>query len=406
MKTRKLFQQNVYLKSVTATVSSVNYDSDNTIVTLDQTVFFPEGGGQSGDCGTLTKNGTVFPVIDTQEGDTGEILHIISGRTENLCPGDTVETVLDWPHRFDNMQRHCGEHILSGAVYRLFGGANKGFHMGEDSITIDISFNGDSSSGAYEKMTWEMAEAAETEANRVIWQDLPVSVDRFDTREEAEKFPLRKTLAFDEDISIVTIGSRDNPADCVACCGTHPARSGAVGLIKIYKIEPNKGMSRIYFEAGQRALTHYQNQFNTLYELGNRMSAGYDDLLRKYDAQTAKNQQLHDRLSAFRARILNAEQQRLDAEMHPGLISRYDDLTVDDLFNLGKKIGPVCQGVIALVHEPSHTAILLSNEKHCGRLVKAIAPQFSGKGGGNDSSARAFFPDKEHLEAFLSAALA
>ena len=106
-----------------------NYDSNNTLVTLDQTVFFPEGGGQSGDRGTLTKDGTVFPVVDTQEGDAEEVFHIISGRTDNLRPGDTVEAVLDWTHRFDNMQRHCGEHILSGAVYRLFGGANKGFHM-------------------------------------------------------------------------------------------------------------------------------------------------------------------------------------------------------------------------------------------------------------------------------------
>lgn len=92
----------------------------------------------------------------------------------------------------------------------------------------------------------------------------------FDSRQEAENLPLRKALAFDEDITIVCVGAVENPADCVACCGTHPSTSGQVGMVKIYKVESNKGMSRIYFEAGQRAFRQYQEKFDVLTTLENR----------------------------------------------------------------------------------------------------------------------------------------
>ena len=117
------------------------------------------------------------------------------------------------------MQRHCGEHILSGVFYSLFGGVNRGFHMGHEYMTIDISLEEDPKK---KDITWEDALAAQLEANKVIWSDAPVTVIRFDSRDKAEKMPLRKALAFDEDISIVCVGSVENAADCVACCGTHP----------------------------------------------------------------------------------------------------------------------------------------------------------------------------------------
>ena len=311
---------------------------------------------------------------------------------------------IDWAHRFDNMQRHCGEHILSGAFHRLYGGANQGFHMGEDYMTIDIAFPEDAS---YKRVTWEMALAAERDANRVIWEDVPVHIDYFDTRQQAEAYPLRKALAFEEDISVVTIGDPEDPADCVACCGTHPSSSGQVGLIKIFKIEPNKGMSRIYFEAGTRAFAKYQQQFDTLYDIGVRLSAGTEDVLAKFEAYEQRAEQTHAALAGLRSRLLDEEANALAAQMAAGLIKYYDDFTVDDIFNLGKKLSGSITGAIALVCRPANTAVLLSDgEPHCGKLVKENASTFGGKGGGNATSARAFFPDAESLAEFLSAVLA
>ena len=262
------------------------------LIQLDQTAFFPEGGGQGADHGKVRITGsekeTVFSVVDVQE-DGDLIWHTVclpdpadgsSEPTGELCTilseGCKVHCILDWDRRFEHMQRHCGEHLLSGAFYRLFGGANHGFHMGQDYMTIDIALEDQS------PVTLEMAHQAEMLANQAIWDDLPVSVSYFDTREKAEQLPLRKALAFDEAISIVTIGelsetSDTEPADCVACCGTHPSTTGQVALIKIYKVEKYKDMTRIYCDAGRKALTDYQRKHEILTNEANRYSASVEE---------------------------------------------------------------------------------------------------------------------------------
>lgn len=403
MKTDRKFQKDPYCKTTEGTVLSVNYDARGTKIVTDCTVFFPTGGGQSCDTGTLTgSDGSVYSVTDVFE-DGEAIVHVTDAPEGAFSEGDPVTMTIDWAHRFDNMQRHCGEHILSGAFHRLYGGENHGFHMGEDYITIDIAFP----PGGHDKVTWAMAETAEAEANRVITEDLPVHVNYFSTREEAEQYPSRKPIAFAEDISIVTVGDPADPADCCPCCGTHPATTGQIGLLKIYKIESNKGMSRIYFECGARAFRKYQEQFNVLYDISGRFSAGYDELLAKYEAQQAHTEALRAELSSFRSKALAAESAHIASS--PDHVFYYDDFSVDDLFNLGKQLGPAITELIVLVHKPSNTAILLSDgsdpARRCGDLVKQNAPGFGGKGGGKPSSARAFFPDRDSLEAFLKVIL-
>ena len=254
MKTRRLFREDVYMKEATAVVTGLETRGEKMLVTLDQTVFFPTGGGQSCDTGILGG----LKVVDVFE-EEDEIYHQVVFDEENqseLQIGDSVKISIDWARRFDNMQRHCGEHIMSGIFYELYGGVNRGFHMGEDYMTIDISLE---EKPEFDKITWDMAKEVELRTNMVIWQNLPVITRHFDRREDAENLPLRKALAFDEDITIVCVGSIDNPSDCVACCGTHPATAGQVGMVKIYKVENNKGMFRIYFEAGERAFRQYQD---------------------------------------------------------------------------------------------------------------------------------------------------
>ena len=281
MKTVRLFKQDVYMKTAKAQITSVSSKAGKTLITLDQTIFFPTGGGQSCDKGTIEN----INVLDVYEKDD-EIYHQIEGTENVLKLGQTVFLQLDWNHRFDNMQRHCGEHILTGIFHEKFGGVNRGFHMGDQYMTIDISLE---SNSEFDKITWDMAKQAELAANNVIWQNLPVITRLFDNKRDAENLPLRKPLAIDEDITIVCVGSIENPSDCVACCGTHPSTAGQVGLIKVYKVESNKGMFRIYFEAGKRALEKYQMQFDILTTLENQLSSGTEDLMDKYKAQHEKN---------------------------------------------------------------------------------------------------------------------
>lgn len=450
MKTRRLFKEDVYMKDAEAVVTAVTAgQGGRLLVTLDRTIFFPTGGGQSCDLGTIAGR-EVLEVYQHED----EIYHVLAGEGEPLAPGQTVALALDWERRFDNMQRHCGEHILSGIFHREFGGVNRGFHMGDNYMTIDISLE---ENPAFTEITWEMALRAELLANEAIWQNLPVTSRHFDRREEAEKLPLRKKLALNEDITIVCVGSPDNPSDCVACCGTHPDSAGQVGMIKIYKVESNKGMFRIYFEAGKRALLDYDQRFDTLTQLSEALSAGHEDVLAKYASQQEKNRLARTQLHLLKKEIIRREASSLIAEMNGSgaadaagsgvasdagaaggrtasgagaagavsggagfaaagagdktgaaggrlVVREYELLSADDISALAREIGDAIPRLLFLVQRPSMTVFLCTGAGSgldCGKLVKENAPIYGGKGGGSKTFARAIFSKAEYIPVFI-----
>ncbi len=487
MSTTKLYQNDRYLKECDAVITSVDNCShpvENNVqkvdITLDKTIFFPEGGGQSCDTGWIDS----FQVIDVQEGNSEEVIHTLLWTTDKPMPaaGDNVHCMIDWNRRFDNMQRHCGEHILSGIFYDLYGGVNRGFHMGKDYMTIDISIEeppggygictrvsgADTSVSPSQKaasdstpaesetehsdaadpagpisrapgyapeikeITYEMALAAELEANKVIWSDAPVTVMHFDSREEAAGLPLRKALAFDEDISIVCVGSPDKASDCVACCGTHPSTAGQVGLIKIYKVEKNKGMFRIYFEAGQRALKDYRMKHSMLTELSDSYSSSVEDFPDKLRAQEDRLQETKDQLSHMRKLLISKEccdlEKALTASGETALIYSPEGFSIDDLNEIARKYtvggknkksrkksaassdeqssapdpSSILEGrLLMLFSEKDLSFILISDGGYdCGSLVKELASSCGGKGGGSKTSARAMFSSPEGAAQF------
>ena len=430
--TTKLYQIDIYLKEWDARILAAKSSADgDCLIQLDQTAFFPEGGGQGADHGVIQVSSqgsqdVAFSVVDAQEeGDL--IWHTVclpdpadgsSEPTGELCTilseGCKVHCILDWDRRFEHMQRHCGEHLLSGAFYRLFGGANHGFHMGQDYMTIDIALEDQS------PVTLEMAHQAEMLANQAIWDDLPVSVSYFDTREKAEQLPLRKALAFDEAISIVTIGelsetSDTEPADCVACCGTHPSTTGQVGLIKIYKVEKYKDMTRIYCDAGRKALTDYQRKHEILTNEANRYSASVEEFPEKLRIQEEKMNAVRNELYHLKKAYIEAEKEKLDAVLGdidqsgsktPVILYPLLHLSMDDAFTMAKSyMGNIRAGKthpLLLLYVPAQTSCVLVSDGtvHCGKLVKEYASFYQGKGGGNDVSARAIFTSDEDARLF------
>lgn len=394
--TKELFKENVYQKTVTAKVTFTQHSDKGLLVVLDRTIFFPTGGGQSCDKGTIDEY-----IVTNVYHYSGEVYHLIEDDNCTLKIGDTVTLTIDWEHRFDNMQRHCGEHILSGILHREYGGVNRGFHMGEEYMTIDISLE---DNPKYTALSWDMLLSSELYANEVIWENLPVITRHFDTHDEASKLPLRKALTLDEDITIVSIGSTKNPSDCVACCGTHPAYAGQVGLIKIYKVEPNKGMFRVFFEAGKRAFKNYQNDYNIITTLGNSLSAGTSDIMEKYKANQNKQKEIRTELHQIKKLYLSKEADEIKTEMGSFYVRKYDAVSIDDLLHLSRDITEAIKDMAFLVHEPSNTVLLLSNgskKYDCGKLVKENASIYNGKGGGNKNSARAIFPKAEYIDTFI-----
>lgn len=398
MNTIRLFDENVYKKTCESRVISVIKNDGKTSIVLDQTVFFPEGGGQSSDMGNIN-NSHVCHVYE----EDGLIYHVFDSLGDDFKEGDMVNCEIDWPHRFDNMQRHSGEHVLTGIFYREYGGINRGFHMGDSYMTIDISLEEDPE---YKEITWDMLKRAEYLANEVIWQNLPVVREHFDTFDEANKVPMRKKLAIEKDITLVGIGDLNNRWGTVACCGTHPHTTGEIGMIKAYKIESNKGMFRIYFEAGKRAFEKYQHEFDTMTELSNKLSSGTDDLVSKYLAQQEKNNSVRNQLHFLKKEVIRREVAEIKNELLSDnttpYVRKYQLLSVDDLLAISRELENDIPKIIFLVSEPTNTIILASSGKvDCGKLVKENASIYNGKGGGNNKSARAIFDKYEYVDTFI-----
>ena len=233
METEKLYYADPFLKDFTATVLSCEAGKDGYLVTLDRTAFYPEGGGQPADHGTM--NG--LAVTDVHE-KNGVIFHTVENSVEI---GENVDCTIDWARRFDHMQQHSGEHILSGILCRDYHCDNVGFHMGADTVTIDYNA----------ELTWQQVLAAEEEANRAIWADTPVEIT-YPSPEELEQLDYRSKKALTGQVRIVTFPG----ADCCACCGTHVRSSGQVGMIKLLSCQKFREGVRIEMAAGSRALRY------------------------------------------------------------------------------------------------------------------------------------------------------
>lgn len=413
--TRKLYQEDVYKKECESTVVEIlgsGTAKDPYVLVLDETVFFPEGGGQPSDLGTIDS----IPVTGVFEKE-GVVFHKLLSKESGELPavpdwkvGTRVSCALDWNRRFEHMQRHCGEHILSGIFFRVCGGVNRGFHMGSGYMTIDIDVLG---------ITWEEAQRIEMMTNEVIWANVPVTTRHYEHRSEAEKLPLRKALAIDEDITIVSVGDVNNPADCVACCGTHPRTSGQVGLLKILKLESYKGMTRVYFKAGKEALEDYQNKHRILTELNQKYSADDNDLLEKMKAQEEKNKEVRQELHLMKSTLIgkavneilsgygnSAEQTDSASVTSPGLLIReYPYFRANELLSVTKLLTEKNAGInplIVLVSTKENLLILASGGKHdCGKIVRDNAHVWRGKGGGNAAGARVMFPSRDDLDCFI-----
>lgn len=406
MTTEKYYQHDVDCHELNGRIEAIQNDGKSTRIIMDRTVFFPTGGGQPCDTGTIvTPDGTSVSVVDVQEDkESGIISHTIEidpSETDALQVGMTVTQKLNEDRRRVNTQRHTGEHILTGAFIQLFGGANKGFHMGGEYVTIDMDYDG-------KKLTQEQVRAAEKLANEVIWANLPVTVSTFPNREEASVMPTRKPVTQDGEITIVTIGDLESPHDCVACCGTHFHRTGEVGLIRIHKFEPNKGMNRIYFECGDRALESMQSDDTLLRSVQERFSAGSHDLLQKMDIRDEKEAELRQDCTGLRQYYRDREMARITSLLHRDTPDFYQDsftlVSPDDLLKLGFAImeDEAAPALMALVHRPSHTVLLFSDgSRNCGALVKEHAKSLGGRGGGRPDQARALMPNEDAVEKFI-----
>lgn len=332
-------------------------------VWLDQTLFFPEEGGQSPDMGSI--NGV--EVLDVQIRDE-VITHTLAAP---LTVGATVKGSVDWQHRFYNMQQHSGEHIFSGIVHNRFGYDNVGFHLSDSVVTMD--FNGVISSEDLEKI--------ETEANQAIIENIPVEVS-FPTKEELKKLEYRSKIEIEGQVRIVTIPGYD----VCACCAPHVRRTGEIGMLKVMNVQSYKGGVRISILCGFRALEAFRQKADIITELMAQFSTNQEALVENVTKLKNTNQTMKNQLASAKQELMEYKVAAIPEDSENAILfeSDLDTPVVRNVVNgLVEKFTGIC-AVFVGNDESGYQFIIGSKNKDCRQIAAALREKLSARGGGSD----------------------
>jgi alanyl-tRNA synthetase len=348
---------------------------DRPAVVLDATAFYPTSGGQPFDTGTLGH----ARVVEVVESESGEVMHLVD---RDLPAGQAVRGRIDWPRRFDHMQQHTGQHILSAALDKLSGARTVGFHLGADVSTVDLAI----------PLSDHAITAAEAEANRVVWEDRPVRI-RFVDEAEAARLPLRKEPDRSGTLRVIDIEGYD----LSACGGTHVERAGAIGLIAVLSAERLRGGTRLEFVCGGRALRTLRRFKDAVSGCVRHVSVAPEELPAAVERlqDDAKEQRkvvkgLQERLAAFEAAALAA-----GAEEVRGRRQVVQAVEGQDQNGLKAMALAICTSpgfAVALFSTSSPAIAVVARSTDVvldsAAVLKALMGEFGGRGGGRPDLAQ------------------
>lgn len=377
--TVKLFENNSLLKECTATVTACTEKEGQYLVELDQTVFFPEGGGQLSDKGKIAD--VIVSHVSERDG------HIYHECDKPLEVGAEVKAVLDWRVRLDRMQQHLGEHLLSYACWKLFKANNIGFHMNEDEVFIDLD----------KELTEEELLKAELYTNEIIWENRPVHISYMDSTEAVKlKDKMRKfNSKLTGTLRIVSV----EDADICTCCGTHPPFTGMLGSVKVIRHEKHKGGCRVEFVCGSRALADADKKNSTLLAVAQGLSVKPEQVP---DALAKLKADLLAQLDDVKSKLLKVEEAQLQ-ELYDNapttaagtkiLAVPLDGHDAKDIKVFLPKATAlehtICLLVAAKPERISYAAALgAATEGDCRVLIKLLNEAFGGRGGGKSDCAQ------------------
>ena len=358
--TRKLYYEDCHLSRFQAMVTGCEKCEKGYEILLDATAFYPEGGGQACDLGSLGG----ASVLDVRE--RGEaVVHLCDAPLEI---GTEVEGVIDYDRRFDLMQQHTGEHIVSGIIHRRYGFHNVGFHMGSEMIEID--FDGMVPAGDLP--------AIEQEANSALWQNLEVRC-WYPAEEELPHVVYRSKRALPWPVRIVQVPGFDS----CACCGTHVAKTGEVGLVKLFSVVPLRGGCRIEMSCGRRALMLLNRAFEQNRQVSQAFSAVWSET-----GDAAKR--MNEALSAEKYRAAQL-QKRIFATIAQGYENSGNVLHFEpalesvEIRMLADAVGQVCHGRAAVfsgTEEEGYAFAMVDHSTDLRAFGKEMTAALHGRGGG------------------------
>lgn len=360
MITERLFYQDSWMKEFQGKVLECRKSTEGFQIRLDRTAFYPEGGGQPSDTGFLNE---VF-VEQVQEID-GEVWHFTE---QALEPGTKVTGKLDWERRFDLMQQHSGEHIVSGMIHERYGYNNIGFHMGPETITID--FDGE--------ISQEGLQEIEAEANRYVWENHPIQIT-YPDEEERKILPYRSKKELTGEVRIVTWPG----ADICACCGVHVKCSGEIGQIMLVSSQRAKGGVRIEMLCGGRALTYSNRLKEQNRKISNLLSA-------KWMETAEAVEKLSEEYQKTQFRLVGMENERIEniAREKSGQGDQLifdDSLSADHVRKLAVRVMETCGGRCAVFSGNDREGYRYAIGEEHGDLrgfVREMNQALHGRGGG------------------------
>lgn len=379
--TERLYEKNAYCKEFEATVISCAEIDGGYNIVLDKTAFFPEGGGQAPDKGTIDG----VAVLDVQISD-GVIYHKTEAALE--C-GKKVVGKLDFALRFSRMQRHSGEHVLSGIVHSLYGYNNVGFHMSEAEMTVD--FDG--------VLTQNDIEKVEKEVNFTLWKNLEIR-PFFPSAEEAEKITYRSKLDITENLRLVEIDG----VDVCACCAPHVSKTGEVGILKIIDATPNKGGTRLTVLAGEVALSDYACLNAQSKQMMKTLSVARDGVADAACRQVDLVGELRREVGELSCRLARSELKAIDVGC--AKVAFAEKLSYDELrycSNMLTDGGSEINFLFSTDDGENHIYVISSPTRDIRPIVKSINGAFDGRGGGRENYAQGKIVcrETEKLEAFV-----
>jgi alanyl-tRNA synthetase len=379
--TTRLYYTDPYLQTFDATVARVDRTPERLSVILDRTAFYPTSGGQPFDLGTLADR----RVVDVVDEEDGTISHHLEARADAAPPavGATVHGEIDWPRRFDHMQQHTGQHVLSAAIVRVCRARTVSFHLGAAASTIDLD---------RELSKAEIA-AADAEANRIVWEDRPVAI-RFATAEEAAALPLRKEPVRGGTLRLIDVEG----FDLSACGGTHVARSGAIGIIAVASWERFKGGQRLEFLCGGRALGRWRSFRDTIVSSVRLLSVLPEEIpatveRMQGDAREQKRAAaaLQTELARFRARELAEAAESIDGT---AAVLRAVDADANGLKGLATAVAAASHSVVVVLVSTTRPALVVAARSSTAavsaqQIIATLTGKFGGRGGGKPELAQA-----------------
>ncbi len=359
--TEKLYYYDSHMKEFTAVVTACEPHKDAFRIALDQSAFFPEGGGQSGDCGFLND----IEVFDTHE-KGGIIWHYTK---EALEPGTSITGRINWETRFERMQQHSGEHIVSGLVHARFGYDNVGFHLGDKEVTLD--FNG--------SISKEELLEIENAANEVVWSNLPIQVT-YPTKEELAHLDYRSKIEIEGQVRIVTFPG----IDVCACCAPHVHFTGEIGLIKLTSVQAHRGGVRVTMLAGKRALLDYQEKEASVKAISVALSAKETLVSEAVERVKEEAYLLNGRLMQFQLAMVQ-EKAAAVPEGTADIAFFEENLDANTTREFVNLLTPRCSGIACVFvgnDTQGYRYVLGSSQADVRPLCKKLNEAFHGKGGG------------------------